>query len=153
MRSAADWPSKPTRTILVLTGAACGPLFFFPGRAVDSSRARLLVGKGFPCFAAGVGVLSGVADYVKAGWDFRRYFMCQLYFPIQNWLKMESSKSSVVVLPTISPTALTAMRSSPAASSNVSPARNTSSVRMLYRRARLSRRSCRRRMARMNQRI
>ena len=38
---------------------------------------------------------------------------------MQNWLKIESSKSSVVVLPTISPTALTAMRRSTAASSSV----------------------------------
>ena len=37
---------------------------------------------------------------------------------MQNWLKMESSKSSVVVLPTISPTALTAMRKSSATSSS-----------------------------------
>ncbi len=39
------------------------------------------------------------------------------YFPMQNWLKIMSSKSSVVVLPTISPTALTAMWSSKATSS------------------------------------
>ena len=41
----------------------------------------------------------------------------QLHFPMQNWLKMESSRSSVAVFPTISPTALTAIRSSLAASS------------------------------------
>jgi len=29
---------------------------------------------------------------------------------MQNWLKIESNKSSVVVLPTISPTALVAIR-------------------------------------------
>ena len=59
------------------------------------------------------------------------------YFPMQNWLKIMSSRSSVVVWPTISPTALTAMRSSPAASSRVSPARNTSSVRCVAARARV----------------
>ena len=41
---------------------------------------------------------------------------------MQNWLKMESSKSSVAVLPTISPTALTAMRKSSATSSSVASA-------------------------------
>ena len=44
------------------------------------------------------------------------------YFPMQNWLKIESSKSSVAVLPTISPTALTAMRKSSATSSSVASA-------------------------------
>ena len=41
------------------------------------------------------------------------------HFPMQNWLKMESSKSSVVVFPTTSPMALVAMRSSMAATSSV----------------------------------
>ena len=50
-------------------------------------------------------------------------FCC--YLPMQNWLKMASSRSSVVVLPTISPTALAAMRRSNAASSNPRPSRNT----------------------------
>jgi hypothetical protein len=39
------------------------------------------------------------------------------YLPRQNWLKIESSKSSVVVLPTISPTACAARRRSSATSS------------------------------------
>ena len=43
------------------------------------------------------------------------------HFPMQNWLKTLSSRSSVEVLPTISPTALTAMRRSMAASSNSRP--------------------------------
>jgi hypothetical protein len=46
---------------------------------------------------------------------------------MQNWLKMESSKSSVAVLPTISPTALAAMRKSIAAKSSVA-SRSASSV-------------------------
>ena len=45
---------------------------------------------------------------------------------MQNWLKMESSKSSVVVLPTISPTALTAMRKSSATNSSDASARRAS---------------------------
>ncbi len=45
------------------------------------------------------------------------------HFPMQNVLKMESSKSSVVVLPTISPTALAAIRKSIATSSSVASAR------------------------------
>ena len=48
---------------------------------------------------------------------------------MQNWLKMESSKSSVAVLPTISPTALTAMRKSNATSSSVAFSRSASIVR------------------------
>ena len=60
------------------------------------------------------------------------------HFPKQNWLKIESSKSSVVVLPTISPTALTAMRSSAAASSRVSSAFSTPTVRCVASRARPS---------------
>lgn len=51
------------------------------------------------------------------------------YFPMQNWLKIESSKSSVAVLPTISPTAFTAMRKSIATSSSVASARNASAAR------------------------
>jgi hypothetical protein len=45
---------------------------------------------------------------------------------MENWLKITSSKSSVVVLPTISPTALTSIRQSAAANSSVAPARNAS---------------------------
>jgi hypothetical protein len=60
------------------------------------------------------------------------------YLPIQNWLKMESSKSSVAVLPTISPTALTAIRKSSAASSKVTSPRNASIVRRTAARARFS---------------
>jgi hypothetical protein len=41
------------------------------------------------------------------------------YFPMQKWLKIVSSRSSVVVWPTISPTAFTAMRRSRATSSSV----------------------------------
>ena len=52
------------------------------------------------------------------------------HLPMQNWLKMESSKSSVVVLPTISPTALAAMRKSIATSSSVASPRSASSVRL-----------------------
>ncbi len=58
------------------------------------------------------------------------------HFPMQNWLKMASSKSSVVVLPTISPTALAAMRRSKAASSNPRPSRNAVTVRSMPARAR-----------------
>src|SRR6202000_788140 len=47
----------------------------------------------------------------------RLVYYKSFHFPIQNWLKMESRRSSVVVLPTISPTALVAMRRSIAASS------------------------------------
>lgn len=60
------------------------------------------------------------------------------HFPRQNWLKMESSKSSVVVLPTISPTAATAMRRSAATSSNVKSSRNACAVRSTAARARAS---------------
>ena len=60
------------------------------------------------------------------------------YFPMQNWLKIESSKSSVAVLPTISPTALTAIRKSSATSSSVASARNASSVCNVAARARPS---------------
>src|SRR6266568_5091575 len=55
---------------------------------------------------------------------------------MQNWLKIRSSKSSVVVLPTISPTALTAMRRSMAANSRVWPARKASTVCSVAARAR-----------------
>jgi hypothetical protein len=46
------------------------------------------------------------------------------YFPMQNVLKMESSRSSVVVRPTISPTALVPIRKSTATKSSGVPARN-----------------------------
>ena len=49
----------------------------------------------------------------------RRVTAAPAYFPMQNWLKIRSSRSSVVVWPTISPTALTAMRRSSATSSRV----------------------------------
>ena len=58
------------------------------------------------------------------------------YFPIQNWLKIMSSKSSVAVLPTTSPTALTAMRKSMATNSSVKSLRKASSVRSIASRAR-----------------
>ena len=58
------------------------------------------------------------------------------YLPMQNWLKMESSRSSVVVLPTISPTALAAMRNSSAASSRVRLAARAATVRSVASRAR-----------------
>lgn len=64
--------------------------------------------------------------------------ICSHYFPMQNWLKMESSKSSVAVLPTISPIALTAMRKSNATSSSVRSPRNASIVLCVAARARFS---------------
>src|SRR5256885_1658119 len=62
---------------------------------------------------------------------------------MQNWLKMESSKSSVAVLPTISPTAFTAIRRSNATSSSVKSLRNASMVRSVASRARLNASWCR----------
>lgn len=61
-----------------------------------------------------------------------------IHLPMQNWLKIESSKSSVAVLPTISPTASTAIRRSIATSSSVTSACNASSVRRAAARARFS---------------
>ena len=58
------------------------------------------------------------------------------YLPMQNWLKIASSKSSVAVFPTISPTALTAMRKSKATSSSVKSPFNASRVRTAPSRAR-----------------
>jgi hypothetical protein len=46
------------------------------------------------------------------------------YFPIQNWWKIESSRSSVAVWPTISPTAWTAVRRSTATKSSGTPLRS-----------------------------
>ena len=61
-----------------------------------------------------------------------------VYFPIQNVLKMESSRSSVEVLPTISPTALTAIRKSIATSSSVALVRNASLASRVAVRARFN---------------
>ena len=61
-----------------------------------------------------------------------------LYFPIQNCLKIESSRSSVAVLPTISPTALTAIRKSIATNSSVAFACIASSVCRVAARERFS---------------
>src|SRR5579864_3860555 len=58
------------------------------------------------------------------------------HLPMQNWLKIVSSKSSVVVLPTISPTALVAMRRSSAASSRPSSSRKAPVARSMAPRAR-----------------
>jgi hypothetical protein len=60
------------------------------------------------------------------------------HFPIQNWLKIMSRRSSVVVLPTISPIAFTAIRKSSATNSSVAPCRNASSVRAVAARARFN---------------
>lgn len=49
----------------------------------------------------------------------RRYPAVATHLPRQNWLKMESSKSSTEVLPTTSPKALRATRSSKATNSRV----------------------------------
>jgi hypothetical protein len=50
------------------------------------------------------------------------------HFPMQKVLKVASSKSSVAVRPTISPTALAAIRKSIATSSSVASARNASAA-------------------------
>jgi hypothetical protein len=62
----------------------------------------------------------------------------RLHFPMQNWLKIRSSKSSVVVLPTISPMALTLIRNSVAVNSSGWPDRSVSAERRAEARARLS---------------
>lgn len=49
----------------------------------------------------------------------RRHPVVATHLPRQNWLKMESSKSSTEVLPTTSPKALRATRSSKATNSRV----------------------------------
>ena len=50
---------------------------------------------------------------------FRRHPAVATHLPRQNWLKMESNKSSTEVLPTTSPKALSATRSSKATNSKV----------------------------------
>ncbi|MDB6018149.1 MAG: hypothetical protein JWR19_2638 [Pedosphaera sp.] len=60
------------------------------------------------------------------------------HFPMQNWLKIESSKSSVLVFPTISPTAFTAIRKSIATNSSILFDCNASTVRCVAMRARFN---------------
>ncbi len=62
----------------------------------------------------------------------------QRHLPMQNWLKMESRRSSVEVLPTISPTAPTATRRSAATSSKVRPPARASVARIVAVRVRWS---------------
>ena len=50
---------------------------------------------------------------------FRRHPVVATHLPRQNWLKMESNKSSTEVLPTTSPKAVNATRSSKATNSKV----------------------------------
>ena len=50
---------------------------------------------------------------------FRRHPAVATHLPRQNWLKMESNKSSTEVLPTTSPKAVSATRSSKATNSRV----------------------------------
>src|SRR6185369_8058692 len=66
-----------------------------------------------------------------------------IYFPMQNWLKITSSRSSVAVLPTTSPTAFTATRRSSATSSRLASALSASADPNAAVRARLRASSCR----------
>ncbi len=80
-------------------------------------------------FSTGIVALAVLAAVLGAG---------AVYFPMQNWLKIESSKSSVAVWPTTSPTAFTATCKSTATRSSVRFVRNASSVSAVASRARRS---------------
>ena len=107
-------------------------------KAMSTSRLRplfsvVLSGLASPIFFAHFAYFARLSRFSTAWIRFRVF-----HFPMQNWLKIESSKSSVEVFPTISPTAFAAIRKSIATSSNVSPLAKASVARLVAVRARAS---------------
>jgi len=72
-----------------------------------------------PTFTAHPGLSGGRQNLSSAPNSFHQRPAVSTHLPRQNWLKMESNKSSTEVLPTTSPKAVNATRSSKATNSRV----------------------------------